>query len=61
MRKWNGGCSAFAMRSDRSEGKGAMLRGELGGRRLNGFLGLSLNDVTILFLGILWDKTVSVG
>ena len=27
------------------------------GRRLNGFLGLSLNDRTILFLVILWDKT----
>ena len=31
------------------------------GRRLNGFLGLSLNDGTILFLVILLDKTVSVG
>ena len=31
------------------------------GRRLNGFLGLSLNDRTILFLGIVLDKTVSVG
>ena len=30
-------------------------------RRLNGFLGLSLNDKTILFLVILLDKTVSVG
>ena len=30
------------------------------GRRLNGFLGLSLNDRTILFLVILLDKTVSV-
>ena len=30
------------------------------GRHLNGFLGLSLNDRTILFLGILLDKTVSV-
>ena len=27
----------------------------------NGFLGLSLNDRTILFLVILLDKTVSVG
>ena len=31
------------------------------GRRLNGFLGLSLNDGTILFLVILLDWTVSVG
>ena len=31
------------------------------GRRLTGFLGLSLNDRTILFPGILLDKTVSVG
>ena len=31
------------------------------GRRLNGFLGLSLNDRTILFQVILLDKTVSVG
>ena len=30
-------------------------------RRLNGFLGLSLNDRTILFQVILWDKTVLVG
>ena len=29
-------------------------------RRLNGFLGLSLNDRTIPFLVILLDKTVSV-
>ena len=27
------------------------------GRRLDGFLGLSLNDGTILFLVVLWDKT----
>ena len=31
------------------------------GRRLNGFLGLSLNDRTILFLILLLDKTVLVG
>ena len=31
------------------------------GRRPNGFLGLSLNDRTILFLAVLLDKTVSVG
>ena len=31
------------------------------GRRLNGLLGLSLSDRTILFLEILLDKTVSVG
>ena len=31
------------------------------GCRLNGFLGLSLNDRTILSLAILLDKTVSVG
>ena len=31
------------------------------GRRLNGFLELSLNDRTILFLVMLLDKTVSVG
>ena len=31
------------------------------GRRSNGFLGLSLNDKTIIFLVILLDKTVSVG
>ena len=31
------------------------------GRRRNGFLGLSLNDRTILFLVIFLDKTVSVG
>ena len=30
-------------------------------RRVNGFLGLSLNDRTILYVGILLDKTVSVG
>ena len=30
------------------------------GRRPNGFLGMSLNDRTNLFLGILFDKTVSV-
>ena len=30
------------------------------GRRPNGFLGLSLNDRTNLFLVILLDKTVSV-
>ena len=35
--------------------------GGLKGRRPNGFLGLSLNDRTILFLVILVDKTVSVG
>ena len=34
---------------------------ETAGRRLNGFLGLSLNDRTIIFLVILLDKTVSVG
>ena len=34
---------------------------KLSGRRLNDFLGLSLNDGTILFLVILLDKTVSVG
>ena len=32
-----------------------------GGRRLNGFLGLSLHDRALLFLVILLDKTVSVG
>ena len=32
-----------------------------GGRRPNGFLGLSFNVRTILFLVILLDKTVSVG
>ena len=31
------------------------------GHRPNGFLGLSYNDRTILFLVILLDKTVSVG
>ena len=31
------------------------------GRRLNGSLGLSLNDRTITFLVVLVDKTVSVG
>ena len=31
------------------------------GRRLNGFLGLSLKDRTILYLAILLDSTVSVG
>ena len=31
------------------------------GRRPNGFLGLSVNDRTILFLAILLGKTVSVG
>ena len=31
------------------------------GRRLNGFLGLSLNDRKIIFLVILLDKTVSAG
>ena len=31
------------------------------GRRPNGFLGLSLNDMTIIFLVILLEKTVSVG
>ena len=31
------------------------------GRRPNGFLRLSLNDGTMLFLFILLDKTVSVG
>ena len=30
------------------------------GRRLNGFVGLSLSDRTILFLVIFLDKTVSV-
>ena len=30
------------------------------GRRPNGFLGLSLNDGTIIFLVILLDMTVSV-
>ena len=29
--------------------------------RPNGFLGLSLNDMTIIFLVISMDKTVSVG
>ena len=33
---------------------------ETEGHRPNGFLGLSLNDRTILFLVILVDKTVSV-
>ena len=36
------------------------LNGSFVGRRLNGFLGLSLNDRTILFLVISLDKTVSV-
>ena len=31
------------------------------GSRSNGFLGLSLDDGTIIFLDILLDKTVSVG
>ena len=31
------------------------------GPRLNGFLGLSLNDRTIIFLVILLDRTVSEG
>ena len=31
------------------------------GRRTNGFLGVSLNERTILYLVILSDKTVSVG
>ena len=31
------------------------------GRRLSGFLGLSLDDRTILFLEIVLDKKVSVG
>ena len=35
--------------------------GETEGGRLNGVLGLSLNDRTIPFLAILLDKTVSVG
>ena len=39
----------------------AARHGELEGRRPNGFLGLSLNDRTIIFLVILVDKTVSVG
>ena len=43
---------------DGEEAEGALLRW---GRRPNGFLGLSLNDRTILFLVILEDKTVSVG
>ena len=30
------------------------------GRRLNGFLGLALDDGTIIFLVILLDETVSV-
>ena len=34
---------------------------EVKGRRLNGFLGLSLNDRTVLFLVILLETTVSVG
>ena len=34
---------------------------DTGGRRPNGFLGLSLNDRTILFQVISLDKTVSVG
>ena len=33
----------------------------LTGRRLNGVLRLSLNDRTILFIVVLFDKTVSVG
>ena len=33
----------------------------IGGHRLNGFLGLSLNDRTVLFLLIILDKTVSDG
>ena len=37
------------------------LEREKEGRRLNGYLGLSLNYRTILFLVILLDKTVSVG
>ena len=31
------------------------------GRRPNGFLGVSLNDRTFIFLVIILDKTVSVG
>ena len=31
------------------------------GGHLNGFLGVSLNDMNIIFLVILLDKTVSVG
>ena len=34
---------------------------ETEGRLLNGFLGLSLNTGTILFIVIFLDKTVSVG
>ena len=50
--EYNGGGA-----SDGGEGGG----GRRNGRRLNGFLGLSLNDRTILFLVMLLDKTVSVG
>ena len=42
--------------STRLRGGGASHKG----RRLKGFLGLSLDDRTILFLAILLDKTVSV-
>ena len=38
----------------------AHLESDSSGRRPNGFLRLSLNDRTILFIAILMDKTVSV-
>ena len=51
-----------------TKGEGTRAKGEerlgirgLSGRRPNGYLGLSLNDRTILFLVTLSDKTVSVG
>ena len=39
-------------------GYGTLIPSNIRGRRPNGFLGLSLNDGTILFLVISLDKTV---
>ena len=49
-----------AVGCERSESLSSSLLSSFG-RRPNGFLGLSLNDMTLLFLVILFVKTVSVG
>ena len=45
----------------RTDERAGLLCSMLLGHRLNGFLGMSLNDGTIIFLVILLDMTVSVG
>ena len=55
LRGWNTRCRSRNHPRKMSDAEGIL------GRRLNGFLGLSLNDRNFQFLVMLLDKTVSVG